>query len=306
MVFAYAAALGQPDNAVISSFEAASRHSFGLDLPGFGRAGVWRWPAAGADRVRDWHLTGSMLGIDVAMSQYSLVRISNRPPSTRPSINDEDRLVLTESVVLMEPALLTAADHAAIVSGLKRGRERLASLRSRADVEALAQNLSMTPLRRALFEWAAAIDLPGTVSSLSLSEIFAAGRDKTVPLARFDAWGVSAEARLGCQCLQMPARPIDAYAGRWFSGVIATGFADLNLRLAEALDELHMPGALLAPVMAAAMWDFLMTVQVSDFDDVTSWITFASDLGIDRVEQYLALLTTDGPLVPITDGSQSR
>src|SRR5215218_11173546 len=103
MVLAYAAAIGQPENTPISPFDAASRHTFGLDVPGFGRAGAWRWPASGADRVRDWHLTGSMLGIDVALSQHALVRITNRPPAARPSIDDEDRIVLSASVVLMEP-----------------------------------------------------------------------------------------------------------------------------------------------------------------------------------------------------------
>ena len=73
----------------------------------------------------------------------------------------------------------------------------------------------------------------------------------------------------------MPAdagpRPLDAFAGRWFSGVLATGFADMNLRLAELLDELHMPGTLLAPVLASATWDFLMNVRINDFDDTSAW-----------------------------------
>ena len=307
MVLAYAAGLGQPDNAVISPLDAASRHNFGFDLPGFGRAGVWRWPASGADRVRDWHLTGSMLGIDLALSQHALVRISNRPPSTRPSLNDEDRIVLSESVVLMEPTRLTSEDHAAIVRTLKRGRERVASLRSAGDADALAQEIRMPAVRRSLFAWTAADSVPRAAATLSASEIFAAGLDGAPVPESLDAWGVSGAPRLGCQCLQMPApRPLDAFAGRWFSGVLATGFADLNLRVAELLDELHMPGMLLAPVLAAATWDFLMNVQINDFDDTAAWVEFASTIGVDRVEQYLALLTTDGPLVPLSEGSGLR
>ena len=305
MVFAYAASMGQPDNAVISPQDAASRHVFGLELPGFGRAGAWRWPSAASDRVRDWHLTGSMLGLDVAMAQYSLVRITNRPPPTRPSINDEDRIVLTESAVLMEPDLLTSDDHVAIVNALKRGRERTARLRGAAEADALAETIHMAPLRRALFAWTAGADLRAAIAMLSMSEIFAAGLDGAAP-ARFDAWGVSGEPRLGCQCLQMPASAPDAYAGRWFSGVLATGFPDMNLRLAELLDELKMPGALLAPILASATWDFLMNVRINDYDDVPAWVSFVSAIGVDRLEQYLALLTTDGPLVPLTDGSQTR
>jgi hypothetical protein len=305
LVFAYAASMGQPDNAVISPLDAASRHVFGLELPGVGRAGAWRWPSAGSDRVRDWHLTGSALGLDVALAQYSLVRITNRPPPTRPSINDEDRIVLTESVVLMEPDLLTADDHAAIVNALKRGRERATQLRGTADADALAAAIHMAPLRRSLFAWTAGADHRAAVAMLSLSEIFTAGLDGAQP-SRFDAWGVSGEPRLGCHCLQIPAAAFDAYAGRWFSGLLATGFTDLNLRLAELLDQLKMPGALLAPILASATWDFLMNVRINDYDDVPAWVSFVSAIGVDRVEQYLALLTTDGPLVPLTDGSQTR
>ena len=310
LVLAYATGLGQPDNAVISPLDAASRHDFGFGLPGFGRAGAWRWPASGADRVRDWHLTGSMLGIDITLSQHALVRISNRPPTTRPSINDEDRIVLSESVVLMEPAQLTSADHALILRTLKRGRERVAGLKSAADADALAGEMRMPAMRRSLFAWTAAESaesLTRATASLSESEIFAAGLEGAAVPETLDAWGVSGAPRLGCQCLQMPApRPLDAFAGRWFSGVLATGFADLNLRVAELLDQLHMPGMLLAPVLASATWDFLMNVRINDFDDARAWIEFASTLGVDRVEQYLALLTTDGPLVPLSEGSGQR
>jgi hypothetical protein len=307
MVLAYAAGLGQPGNAVISPFDAASRHTFGFDLPGFGRAGAWRWPASGADRVRDWHLTGSMLGIDITLAQQALVRISNRPPAARPSINDEDRIVLSESVVLMEPGLLTPDDHATIVRTLTRGRERLAGLRSAADADALAGELRMPAVRRSLFAWTAAESLPQASASLSAAEIFAAGLDGAAPPPSLDAWGVSGAPRLGCQCLQMPApRPLDAFTGRWFSGVLASGFADLNLRLAELLAELHMPGMLLAPVLASATWDFLINVQIHDFDDAPAWVEFAARIGVDRVEQYLALLTTDGPLMPLAEESSQR
>ena len=161
--------------------------------------------------------------------------------------------------------------------------------------------------RRSLFVWTATESVPRAAASLSASEVFAAGLDGAPVPVRLDAWGVSGAPRLGCQCLQMPApRPLDAFAGRWFSGVLATGFADMNLRLAELLDELHMPGMLLAPVLASATWDFLMNVRINDFDDTSAWVEFASALSVDRVEQYLALLTTDGPLVPFPEGSGSR
>jgi hypothetical protein len=63
---------------------------------------------------------------------------------------------------------------------------------------------------------------------------------------------------------------------------------------------------LLAPVLASATWDFLMNVRINDFDDASAWVEFTSTIGVDRVEQYLALLTTDGPLLPVPEGSGQR
>jgi hypothetical protein len=122
--------------------------------------------------------------------------------------------------------------------------------------------------------------------------------------ARLDAWGVPGEPRIGCACLQLPLRgQTNLLTGRWHTGVMATGFPDLNLRLAEMLAELRMPAALLPSVLAAATWDLVLNVRSRDFDDRQGLVDYVDALTIDRVEQYLALLTTDGPLVPLAEGS---
>ena len=301
----YAIALGQPDGAAISAPDAASRHEFGFDLPGFGRLGAWKRPGAGSDRVRDWHVTGSILGLDVALAASSLARLSTRPPATRPTLNDEDRRVLTETVVLMNPADLEPDDHRTLVAALKSGRERAARLRSPRDVEAIARPLGLTPARTTLLTWA----LQHRRDDLRLTpyELVLLGRDAGARPAGFDAWGVAAESRLGCLCLEMPGpRQFDLFTGRWHTGVLATGFPDLNLRLAELLADLEMPGTLLPSVLAAATWDFAINVHSRDYDDRQGLVDFVDALTSDRVELYLALLTTDGPLVPILDGSGSR
>ena len=45
-------------------------------------ARVWRRPAAGSDRVRDWHVTGSILGLDVALAPPAS---SGSRPGPRPA-----------------------------------------------------------------------------------------------------------------------------------------------------------------------------------------------------------------------------
>jgi len=301
----YAIALGQPDGTAILASDAASRHEFGFDLPGFGRLGAWKRPGAGSDRVRDWHVTGSILGLDVALAASSLARLSTRPPATRPTLNDEDRRVLTETVVLMNPPDLTPDDHRTLVAALKSGRERAARLRSARDVDAIAGPLGFTAARTTLLAWA----MQHRRDDLRLTpfELLLLGRDAGAKSGGFDAWGVAAEPRLGCLCLEMPGpRPFDLFTGRWHTGVLATGFPDLNLRLAELLADLEMPGTLLPSVLTAATWDFAINVRSRDYDDRQGLVEFVDALTSDRVELYLALLTTDGPLVPILDGSGSR
>jgi len=81
--------------------------------------------------------------------------------------------------------------------------------------------------------------------------------------------------------------------------MIASAFPDLNFRIAELLRDLHMPAALLAPVLMSATLDFINSTTSRDQDDHRGLVEFVQALQSDRVEQYLALLTTDGPLVPI-------
>jgi len=80
----------------------------------------------------------------------------------------------------------------------------------------------------------------------------------------------------------------------------------LNLRLAELLSDLHMPAVLLGPVLTAATLDFVNSATSRDPDDRRGLVEFVHSLKTDRVEQYLALLTTDGPLVPLGDSPVSK
>lgn len=63
-----------------------------------------------------------------------------------------------------------------------------------------------------------------------------------------------------------------------------------------------MPAPLLAPVLAAAVLDLVDTATTRDSDDRRGLVEFVRALRPERVEQYLALLTTDGPLVPVDSG----
>jgi hypothetical protein len=83
-------------------------------------------------------------------------------------------------------------------------------------------------------------------------------------------------------------QPWEIYTGRWNSGMTASAFPDLNLRLAELLEELHMPAVLLAPILTSATLDFVNSVVSRDPDDRRGLVEFVQALRTERVEQYLA------------------
>jgi hypothetical protein len=298
---AYAVALGQPDRTWIAAGDAARRHDFGLRTAGVRRRSApWRLPTAGGDTMRGWRVIGSLLGLDVRLSEFSLVRLSTRPPARRPSLNEDQRRVFVEMVALVEPRRLTDDDRDALVAALRQGRERLAAMRTPADAAAVADATGLGQGRRGLLMWVLANDPARVPTFLSLTEIARLGLGSAPFEARFRPWGVPAEARLGCLCLQVvDRRPVESLTGRWGTGILATSFPDLNFRLGELLGDLHMPAALVAPVLASATLDLINTSINRDQDDRRGLLDFVAALDQARVEQYLALLTTDGPLVPL-------
>jgi len=303
--WAYAAALGPRDGMSIPATEAASRHDFGLHGAG-GRRAAWRPPIAGTDFTQRWRVAGSILGLDITLADFSLMKLSSKFPPRRPSLNEVDRRVFIDTTALIRPALLTDHDRDAIAMAIRNGRSRLSAVRTPDDVRAIADVVGLSAHRETLLSWIVTYDPARVGAFLSPSELFWLGAGDVVPVA-LDAWGVPAGSRLGCLCLQVLApRPWELFAGRWNTGMAASAFPDLNLRLAELLGDLHMPATLLGPVLLAATLDFVNSVTSRDPDDRRGLTEFVQALKSDRVEQYLALLTTDGPLVPLGDSPVSK
>lgn len=302
--FVYAIALGNPDRTAIIASDAAGRHDFGLGLGAIRRQAPWRIPAGGTGLEREWRVTGSLLGLDVKLAEFSLVAVSSKPPLRRPTIMDEDRRVFIEAVALVEPASLTDDDRAAIVAAIDAGRARVASVRTAADAMAVADAIRLSAAQRSLLAWTAEHQPDALASFLSYGELLSLGLSNTPRVSTLQAWGAPAEPRVGCLCLQLlDGSPFESVEGRWNAGILASAFPDLNLRVAELLAELRMPAVLLPSVLAAAMLDFINTAECRDGDDRRGLVDFVRHLRTDRVEQYLALLTTDGPLVPVSEDS---
>ena len=302
--FIYAASLGQPERATITAGDAAERHDFSMRLASR-RSAPWNIPVAGADPWRGWHVTGSILGLDVQLADFAQQRVSMRPPSNKPTLDDDQRRLLIETMAIIEPVSLTDSDRDLIADLMKKGRARLTAVRSASEAIAIAEEIRLSPTRRTLLPWVVANDPERLGVFLSPVELLWLGLEKAPVAASLDAWGAPAEPRLGCFCLQvLDRRPWEVFAGRWQSGILSSAFPDLNLRLAEMLTQLKMPGALVAPVLNAATPDIAEISTARDHDDRRALVEAVQAMKIERVEQYLALLTSDGPLVPIDNSVQ--
>lgn len=299
----YAAALGPRNGISITAAEASSRHNFGLRPPGSNR--VWQLPAAGSDLVQGWHVVGSLLGLDLTLADFSLVSMSSKPPP-RPTIAEIERRVFIETVALVEPRSLSDSDGDAIATAIRAGRARVKALRSSADVREISQAIELGGQQQTLLEWTIAHDPTRVEAFFAPTDLFWIGGGNT-RLNDLDAWGMPAWPRIGCLCLRvLRGQSWERYVGRWNFGMMASAFPDLNFRIAELLSDLHMPTALLAPVLTSATLDFVNSANSRDHDDRRGPLEFVQALQPDRVEQYLALLTTGGPLVPVGDAPGAK
>jgi hypothetical protein len=295
---AYAIALGQPERAAISVDEIARRHEFGARAEGTHLASAWTIPVADVS-ARGYRISGALLGLESALATFSLTRVSTKSPPRKPSISSEERSVFIETVPLVEPALLSDDDQSRIVHAIAAARARVSAVRTPDAALALAESIPLGSIRRTIFPWIVAHDPARAAAFFSPLELLWIGMGDAPVGAAGHGWGVSAQARLGCLCLQVvDKRPPDMLAGRVNAGILASGFPDLGLRLAELLAELKMPAALLGGVLASATSDFVNGAPSRDEDDRRGLVEFVLALRADRVEEYLAMLTTGGPLVP--------
>src|SRR5262249_45121149 len=119
------------------------------------------------------------------------------------------------------------------------------------------------------------------------------------------SWGIAAAAYNGCLCTMLPpSGRASLLAGRWPIRTVAAAVADLNLRVAVALKQLRLPAALVKGVLAAATQDFVDPVKPLYPDDWLTMVRTAQEVPPSRIEDYVAALTANGPLVP--DATESE
>jgi hypothetical protein len=303
----YAVDLGDPRGTPGATGSLVHRHDFGLAHKGEDTRvrTAWALPKQVFKPGIPWHVKGAALGLDVALASLTLRRIDTAPPAKPPAIDPTERDAFATSVALMNPFVLRDEDRDAIAMAIARGGRRVDALAAGdGNVDAIVQEIAMDGWRVGALRWTIR-HAPERIASLfSMTDLLYLGGGRGMDL---NPWGMSAITVNGCLCTQLAGPGLSAVLlGQPHPGVLATTVADLNLRVAVALADMRLPAPLAKSVLAVAVQDFVDRVQPSDAGDWLTRVRSAQGLSRERIEDYVATATADGPLVPDTSSVSAR
>src|SRR5262245_9041319 len=118
-----------------------------------------------------WHVTGSVLGIDIALTPLVLRRLNFDRVVDAPRLTSNQREAFATSVVFMNPYTLRDEDRDAIVDAIDRSRRRVAALTSAADLDTIGGELGFESARQRAMGWTFAHQQNRVESLLSLTEL---------------------------------------------------------------------------------------------------------------------------------------
>jgi hypothetical protein len=297
----YAAYVGDPDGTILLAGDVSHRHDFGFGIKDADhrQRTTWSIPRADVSPNVPWHVTGSLLGLDVALAPLALRRLNYERVLEAPRLTSNERDIFAASVSLLDPFALRDADRDAIAAAIGRGRGRVGAV-TVATLDALADEIGMERARRRALAWTTAHEPDRAISMFTLTEMLVLGGGRP---GDFNPWGMVTLAAGACACSRLaPPGQWPALAGRPQLGLTASAMADLNLHIAMRLQEMRLPAALAPSVLAGAMQDFIDEVRPSDDADWLSMARTALTFSRERVEDYVAAATAGGPLMPDTDG----
>jgi hypothetical protein len=306
----YACALGDAEGQAFLAGDVSRLHEFGLDEPDASRRRIrtWELPVDVSAGGQPWHLSGSLLAVDLSMSRFALRRALGEMPSRQPTLSGPDRRTLVAAMALMSPRDLSDSTRLVLVEAMRRGREVLdAALQQPESAEATMHGAGISGWRAELLPWARAYEPAAVLPMVARSELVWLGARQPLP-ADVHLWGAPTQPIDGAWALRFPGpQATDDVAGRQASAYLPGRFADLTLRLAETMAELRVPARLTREVLRAALQRFVDEVRPAYPDDWLALVRHADGLSRTQVEDYVYALTVpDGPLVPSERGVVER
>jgi hypothetical protein len=298
VALAYAGSTGDAGRGPGSSIDISHRHSFGFTSSGgAGRLAPWQRPTRGAAAGGGDAVTGSVMGIDLALAGTRLRRLSAEKLPETPRMNDNDRHTMTGTVVLLNSRDLSDQQGAQIASAIATGRRRVEQAAADAPaLDAIAIDARVAPLRRGLLEWSASRLPRSTIELFSLAELFRLGGGQSDAV---QGWGTTEQPLTGCVCIQFPDDAAwELTSGRSDTGQAAARLVDLNLRVAVLMTELRVPASLFPHVMAFATQDYVDSVPLAHPDDWPAFVARAAAVTREQVEDYVSAVVASGPVSP--------
>jgi hypothetical protein len=305
---AYAADVGDPDGTVLLAEDVSRRHDFGFNTreSEMRLRAAWAVPRVEVTPGLPWHVSGSLLGLDIGLSQLALRRLNFERVLEAPRLTSNERDTFAVAVSLLNPFTLRDADRDAIAESVAAGQRRLGSLRNggqpaarvaaEAAFDQIADELSVEGWRRRAVRWMLVHEADRVPTMFSLTEVMVLGGAR---IGALNAWGMSMVTVEGCVCSRLtPPGRWPTLLGRPSLGLTATAVADVHLHVAIMLREMRLPAAIAKVVLSGAVQDFIDEARPTDDADWLSLVRAARAANRDRVEDYIAAATAAGPFVP--------
>ena len=298
--------LGDPDGAALLASNVALRHDFGFGLDdGEMRARtLWALPRQDFLPGVPWHVTGALVGLDVALAPLALRRINVDAAADAPRVPSNERDGFAVGLSLMNGRDLKDADRDAITAAISRGERRVAALVAGSEpLQTLADALALDGWRQRQVRWLLENDPSQVRGSFTLAEMVVLGGGAGE--AGLDAWGGPAIYASACLCTRFDS-PVhwQLLDGRPQIALMSSIVPDLNLRVAVVLGELRLPSALARPVLSAAIQDFVDEALPLGSHDWLGMSRAAQAVPRQRIEDYVAVAASvGGPLIPEAAGS---
>jgi hypothetical protein len=295
----YAVSIADADSPVLLVGNVAQRHDFGIGRSERGmRAHLeWAQPRQRISAGVPWHVSGSLLGLDLALSSQTLRRVNAERVVDAPTLSTNEREAFAASVALLNPYALQDGDRDVITEAIARGRQRVTLLAEEGGaLDQIADEIRMDGWRRRALQWMLVREPERIGSMFSMTELLYLGG---APVNDLQSWGMAAHATLGCICSRLaPPGEWRTLLGRPQLGLMATVVPDLHLQVAILLRELQLPAAIARSVLTAAVQDFIDEARPTDANDWIGLVRATQTLSRERVEDYVAGATAYGPLVP--------
>jgi hypothetical protein len=249
-----------------------------------------------------WHVTGALLGLDIALAPLALRRAMSDGVPDAPRLPSIEREAFAAGVSLADTARHTDRDRDRIAGAIAMGRQRVGALVAGIEPFAgVADAIRADGWRRRSLRWLLQNDPAVASAYFSLAELLVLGGGGEV--GDLEAWGAPGTHAWSCACTWFPPPGTwTVLAGRTQLPMMAASLVEVQLKVATMLSELRLPAALARPVMACAMQDFLDTASPVDPTDWWNLSRAVQALSRQRFEDYVAAATTDGPLVPDDPG----